>query len=213
VVVCSDHGYTEIHRDAPVVRIDDGGKVKTRSAWLADDAPDLPETWRLKRELAGLHRDTGVARGYACFGSRPRGATHGGCTPQEMAVPWLVLDKSRPVSLKALSLYVEGSVHRRRRENEVLLCLSNPNKFTVKVTEVAGPGFFRLREAPPLEIPPESARKVPCDIDGSGVFAGSLRIDGTYTLERMGESRKIPFDLRMETAGAMTTDFDDEFDL
>ena len=152
VVICSDHGYTTIPKSAEVIKSGAGkiGKTRTLAGYTPEHVKDTPEqhVWKLQPDLCGLNEEMIISRGYACFNSRPHGATHGGCSPQEMAVPWLLLSDERPAALEPLSFSFEGEIFRKRANNNVVLIISNPNNYPVTLIEMEVAGIETCSSLP-----------------------------------------------------------------
>ncbi|MCI5119072.1 MAG: hypothetical protein D3913_14250 [Candidatus Electrothrix sp. LOE1_4_5] len=146
LVACSDHGYTVLPENAPVLDITSEQKIKTRTVYgtlsvdRKDRSPqDQEQVWPLPADLYGLRQDMMIPRGYTCFARRPHGATHGGCTPQEMAVPWFFFTERTTQPMQPLDYTLEGEIYRKRDKNPLTVNLSNPNAYPVTVIELALP--------------------------------------------------------------------------
>jgi len=211
LVIATDHGYTEIPDCSKVIPT--LSKTKNRSAVASNVSPENHEVWLLAPEdVFGLQQKMVIPHGYGCFGSKPKGATHGGCSPQEVAVPWILLTKSKPVPLEPLLFYIQGAIHRRRKENPLTLCISNPNRHSVRIIQIQMQGitFDGLLS---LDVASESVRKIHCQFNAEHVAGNFVEILGNYTMQRMGEKRTEQIKLTIETAGAMSNEFDDDFDV
>ena len=210
-VVASDHGYTEIPDGVKVIKSSE--KAKSRSAVVTDESFSSGEVWELTPEdLFGLHKKMAIPWGYDCFGSKPRGATHGGSTPQEIAVPWIVINRSKPSPLIPLMLHLEGSIYRRQKENRISLCISNPNEYSIKILQIQMQ-WITFTETLHLKVGPNAVKKIACQCDASDIASNFVEISGNYSMERMGEKKTVQFKLEVETVGAMLNEFDDTFDI
>jgi hypothetical protein len=210
-VIASDHGYTEIPDSIKVIH--SSAKAKSRSAVAAEEEFSSGEVWELTpADLFGLHKKMAIPWGYDCFGSKPRGATHGGATPQEIAVPWIVVNRSKPTPLFPLMVYLEGPIYRRQKENSLVLCISNPNAHSVKVLQIQLQ-WITFDGPVHLKVGPHAVKKVPCRFDASDIGTNFVEILGNYSVQRMGEMRTEQIRLKVETAGAMSSEFNDDFDV
>jgi hypothetical protein len=128
-VVASDHGYTVLPKNAGIIDITLKKSDKTRTATdiALDENIDQENIWTLNPDLYGLNSKMSIPKGYWCFGKRPHGATHGGCTPQEMAVPWFIFSDEKPEQSKELSFLIEGEIFRKRPCNFLKIIISNTN--------------------------------------------------------------------------------------
>ncbi|MBF0234674.1 MAG: PglZ domain-containing protein [Desulfamplus sp.] len=225
VVICSDHGHTLIHRNAPVIDVPSlkdkqnsiGNKIKTRTIHATDlfdhDIGDIYQknVWRLKSDLYGLSHEIIIPLGYSCFNKRPHGATHGGCSPQEMAVPWLFLSDKKPLPPLPLSFSIEGEIFRKRTENSITLNILNPNDYSVLIVDIEVSSLETLH-ALPLSIGKNDIGKIHLKFDASSTTESNLIFALTYRLRCLAGEIEESLTITVPTTGAMTTEFDDDFD-
>lgn len=213
VLVCSDHGYTEIPRESPVIG-EGQPDSKSRSRKANGPLGEPERVWRLSSEF-GLHHQMEIPLGYGCFGSRPRGATHGGATPQEVAVPWMIFGSTEPDQIEQLRISVKGEVHRKRKENPVQVCIYNPNLFPITLVDLSLDKVTFAKTQLPLEIPPEEGGGIKGEIDASQELRDSMDIQGRYQAKSRQGAYNKTFELKVETQGAMSFNngFEDDFDI
>ena len=209
VCICSDHGYTELPEKIPVISMNT--KSKSRSTNDVNSEWNPENVWKLSPEIFGLNKPMAIPFQYGCFGSKPRGASHGGCTPQEMAVPWMTFSKTKPVSLVPITVSIEGSVFRRRKENPVKVCISNPNLYAVKLLQLkiesmAIPDIF------PITIGAQSVVKRDAQLDGSDISTGITSLTASASFSSSSDKMVSNSAITLNTLGSMSTEFDDDFD-
>lgn len=211
IAILSDHGYTELPKNAQIIPM--SAKTKHRSAQIgANESMPSENTWILKSDLFGLKHSMVIATGYACFGSMPKGATHGGCTPQELAVPCITVSSEAYQPLLPIAVSIEGNIHRRRRENPINLSITNPNPHGVTVTSLNFKTIDISRHLP-IHIDPGGVKKICLNLDASDIQSSVYEISGEFVIESFAETKTGALHLQVPTFGAMSTEFDDEFDL
>lgn len=222
VVTASDHGYTELGNtqgkrlnvpEEDGVRVVDGRVVWWRKQ---EDIPEASDFWRIDEGfLRGVDYRFYTARGYDYVNSRPRGATHGGLTPQEAVVAALVLDPLENAAYQPPTLVLSGTVRRGCPANETRLAVSNPNEAALEIREVS----LRLTKptcAMPVSIPAKATVELPCTVDAGAVRDPQLQITGFIQAGLKGRKGvQTPVRLCVQTTGAavLDTDFENEFDL
>ncbi|MDD2509466.1 MAG: PglZ domain-containing protein [Desulfobacterium sp.] len=217
VVISSDHGYTLIPKNAPVIEIAEVKDVKNRTVYATDivdadnDGLDEKNIWRLNSDLYGLSREMIIPRGYACFNKRPLGATHGGCSPQEMAVPWIFLSEERPLAPVALSFSFEGEIFRKRPENSIVLNILNPNDYRILIVEMVITGLNTI-DMLPLSIGKKDGVKFDLTFNASTIVDRNVGFSVRYLFKSYAGEREDTLIITVPTTGAMTTEFDDDFD-
>ncbi len=215
VVVSSDHGYTIIPKTATVIEVPDvaNSKARTLSGHKPEHIEDIAheQIWRLSPNLFGLNQEMILPRGYACFNKRPLGATHGGCTPQEMAVPWFVLSDDRPSPLKPIIFSLEGEIFRKRADNELALSILNPNNYSITLMEVDA-GELTISSALPQSIGKNEVTKLESSFNASAINESNVEFSVKYRLKSLAGEMEETLTLKVPTTGAMSTEFDDDFE-
>ena len=216
VSVCSDHGYTEFPQNTPIIKLQPAKGMKTRSIPSADVilAVDGTESdiWWLKKGIYGLKEEMAIPIGYGCLGKRPKGASHGGCTPQEVAVPWLSLTFQKPEPAKMPIVTIEGVIFRRRRENQLMVTISNLNNYPISIVEVAIDGL-EIATSFPVRITQQQIGRISASYNATTANETMLEFKGSCTFTHRHGKEKIMLLSKVETKGAMVNDFDDEFEV
>ncbi len=215
VIISSDHGYTIIPKSAEIIKIPNVKSYKSRtlSNYRSEDIEDLDNEriWRLNPNLFGLDKEMILPRGYACFNKRPLGATHGGCTPQEMAVPCFFLNYDKPDLLKPLIFSLEGEIFRKRANNELTLNISNPNNYSITLVEIDA-GALQIASKCPLRIGKNKLVKLHSSVNASTIIEKNVKFSIKYHFKSLAGEMKEQFILKVPTTGAMSTEFDDDFE-
>ena len=216
IVICSDHGYTTIPRNAEVIKIPVGkiGRTRTLSGYEPEHVDDIEAqyVWKLHPDLCGLNEEMILPRGYCCFNSRPHGATHGGCSPQEMAVPWLMFSDEKPTSFEPLGFSIEGEVFRKRAENNIVLNIFNPNSYSITLIEINVTGI-EASSSLPIKIGKNNTYKLHSSFNASSIGESNVEFAIRYRIKSMGGEIEKSLTIKVPTKGAMSTDFDDDFDI
>ena len=216
VLICSDHGYTVIPKNASTINVSSGKGVKARSLYLSsvDEAEKLDHEliWQLKpASLFGLNEEMAIPRGYSCFGKRPLGATHGGCTPQELVVPWFTISADKPEPLQPLAFVIEGEIFRKRKENQLTIKISNQNNYSVSITHCEIEGID-ISSGIPLRIASNSIGEIQSSFNASIVNDSAVEFKVHYRLKSKIGELEDGVSLKVLTTGAMSIEFDDDFD-
>ncbi len=215
LVITSDHGHTILPQNTGIINIPLKKSDKART--ITDIKPEENEDmdheniWTLNPDIYGLSSKMSIPKGYYCFGKKPLGATHGGCTPQEMAVPWFVLSDTKPGPPKELSYSIEGEIFRKRANNLLKIVISNSNPYQIFVTQFKIEGVsnpFNL----PLMIGGNSIYKIEFQFNASLISESYIKFLIIYCFNGPSGSMKSELTITVPTTGAMTTEFDDEFD-
>ena len=220
VIICSDHGYTELPVEGgaaaqpPDAECDTShgriAELPATSASLADD-----RFISLDEQITG---DAGtvycVGKGYTCVGAKPRGATHGGLTPQEVYVSQIVLARDMPTAYADIQVAVMGAVKRGRAGNPVTLRIMNPNTVAVDLLELSV-DMVAVTGAPPCRVEPGGTCELTGMVDARQVASEQMRLGGVARVDCMGEVSVTEFSVQVETTGAAVVDkgFEDGFDV
>jgi len=216
VVVSGDHGATELPSGLGE-RIDLPSDVEVTHGRVAETqfATDPMNAILLRAEPFMLREDLMVARGYNYFMRRPSGRTHGGITPQEVAVPLVVASTHIPTDLKDLEITVVGSVQRGRSDAVVSLRLVNPNPYELEVErlELAG-GLKLVGPGVGQRLKPNSSWTVDMNVDTTRVRDAALRVNIKASWRIAGQHRTAVLERPISTFGAAVVDpsFESLFD-
>ncbi len=215
VIISSDHGYTVIPKTSEIIDVPltKSGKTRTLIAAEIEKQKEIEQDkiWELNSDLYGLNDTMIIPKGYACFNKRPKGATHGGCSPQEMAVPWFIINKNKPVPPIELNFTIEGDIFRKRAENSLTITILNPNPYKVIFVEMDIEGMDTNSNLPKM-INANTIEKIYFNYDASVVVENNAKFPISYCFNSMAGEMKNKLTITAPTTGAMTTEFDDDFD-
>ena len=214
-IITSDHGYTIIPKTSEIIDVPLAKNGKTRTILSAeiekDNTLDQGKIWKLNSDLYGLNETMIIPRGYACFNRRPHGATHGGCTPQEMAVPWFILNENKPEPPKELNFSIEGDIFRKRADNPLSVTISNPNQYQIIIVELDIEGMNTI-DSIPKTMGSNTVEKIDFKYDASVIIESYATFLIHYSFTSISGMMKYKLIIKVPTTGAMTTEFDDEFE-
>ncbi len=215
LLITSDHGYTVLPQHTEIIDIPlkKSDKPRTVSDIELKNVSDMDQEkiWTLNPDLYGLNSKLSIPKEYYCFGKKPLGATHGGCTPQEMAVPWFSISDTEPEPLKELNFSIEGEIFRKRYSNLLKIVVSNPNPYQISISQLKIEGVLNPFNLP-LMINGNSICKVEFQFDASSIVDSYLKFLVIYCFNGPSGSMKSDLIITVPTTGAMTTEFDDDFD-
>jgi hypothetical protein len=213
VVIVGDHGATEVSAaEGSAISVSEGCRVTHGRVLLAAPETLAEGTAYLDPGRFLLPDGVAVARGYRYFGDKPRGLTHGGITPQEVAVPFIFASTAEPRPVGDLIVSVLGTVARGRADNDIQVLVLNPNQEQARVTGLrlrlvrwVSETVFRLR--------PAEERRLAAYLDGSEVRSGEVELTGTLEWSHAGRTRTQEIRQVMCTTGAAVSDtrFEDMF--
>jgi hypothetical protein len=214
VIICSDHGYTTIPKTAAIIQAPTGtSKTRTLFGHTPEDldAIDQEQIWKLNPDLHFLDHEMIIPRGYSCFKRRPLGATHGGCSPQEMAVPWFLLSEDKPKAIEPPNFSIDGDIFRKRADNSLVLNISNQNNYSVTnvLMDITG---VETTTSLPMNIGKNNTHKFHFSFNASAIGESFVEVTIQYRLKSMAGEFEKNLILKVPTTGAMSTEFDDDFD-
>lgn len=221
IVLASDHGYTQLPgNDVPVLSLPlpEGSAISHGRVVYVDTAKqlaDYPELIRIDKNLLGGADITYlVARGYSCIGSKPRGAAHGGLTPQEVVVPKIVLDPTETLDYRHLEASISGVVRRGKAKNPISILIHNPNHTAIEVTNI-DIRLTTLLQSGPFHLEPDATLKIKGFIDGANLKHERFEVTGTIRARMFGVRYSTEVQFMYDTIGAALIDqsFEDDFDV
>lgn len=115
-------------------------------------------------------------------------------------------------AMQKFSFDIEGDIHRRRHENFIQIGIYNPNKFPVTI-EKCDIDFVKLYAEFPMEIPGLFLKKIPATMDASKFIENQVDIFARCLVFNQIEKDEYNVKITIRTTGAMTSEFDDDFDI
>ncbi len=204
VFLTGDHGYTTLpHTESNKIQCAETSRITHSRVLEIDERSRNSVT---TREVLLLRENLAVAKGYRYFNSYPKGATHGGATPEEMTVPFLVIEK-KPANVELLGFRLPNDEeYRRRRKQTVKVIVYNPNAEDIEVTSIRFmPRILRLLSPMPILFSHGECR-LDAELDLGMVKTEQCKIFVEYQ-EAAGRVCRSSFAIR--TTGAMTEKDDD----
>ncbi|MCK4731272.1 MAG: hypothetical protein KAT65_02340, partial [Methanophagales archaeon] len=77
-----------------------------------------------------------IAQCYHYFDSLPRGATHGGATPEEIIVPFFIIEKEKEKLFNMLNFDFLEKKYLRKKKHTTTFIMDNPNVYEVKINSI-----------------------------------------------------------------------------
>jgi hypothetical protein len=214
VIIVGDHGYTVLPRESKTIDVCEDTIISHGRAVEGIIDLDEDSCWVVRDNVGMLKQNYTIARGYRYLGSRPRGAVHGGMTPQELAVPVLVASRQKVETPMDLAIVIEGPIRRRRRVNPISIEIANPNRFPVIVNEVKL-HLVEILGHTPQKINASSKLSLDAIFDSSNIYEENVEVRGVISYILNGRDRANLVEMSIKTEGAAIVDkaFEDEFDV
>lgn len=211
----SDHGWSEVPRDATQLRIPDELADRVSHGRVLDGHLDAAVGHPLERRQYYLEKDCTIASGHTVLGRRPQGAVHGGATPQEAVVYGFWATTSPLSSVDDLGFEINGTIRRAVATNSVQVTITNPNPEPVTVSTLVLDGLTLAPGTLPITIEGGRSQQAPADCPCPG---RDRRITLRGTIEwtpRNGARRRQVLEIVLPTVGAAESDqaFEDMFQI
>jgi len=217
VIITSDHGFTELPQSSKVINVaeDIAGYVShNRLLHTPDDNyPQIEGLQLIGRDiLPGFQGTLQIAKGYSCIKAKPKGATHGGLTPQEIIVPIIVLNTAESSRYNMPEVGILGEVRRGRAVNPLKITIVNSNSLPMTLEEIRL-RLIKIETRLPQKIGPNGTLELDAFLDGSKLAQETVRIIGVISTNFGGISRSDEVDREYPTVGAALadSDFESEF--
>jgi len=132
-LIIGDHGYTTLPQSEDNKIVFSTRDVNiTHNRVLVVKNEDNEETSPIENVYWVLD-NIAIAHSYHYFNSLPRGATHGGATPEEMVVPFFIIEKEKVKALKMFNFNLSEEKYLRKKKHITNLIINNPNVYDVQV--------------------------------------------------------------------------------
>lgn len=220
IIITSDHGYTEFPDDNVISvsqLLEDDYQVKHCRVLYSKkkNIPEIPGLIEIDEKYLNWPKETLlVPRGYGCINSKPKGATHGGLTPQEVCIPLIVFDPTEKIEYRDIEVAIDGTVRRGRSNNYTNIILINPNPITVEVKDISL-RLMTLTEAGPFTIKPEEELVIKAILDATNLRQKLFEVTGSLTFSIRGVNHTTEVRFSIDTTGAAVVDqsFEDDFEI
>jgi hypothetical protein len=207
LVIIGDHGYLSLPKSIKKYPLDES--ITSHHGRVAEDV-----------EIDGCHflkiaeKAYSLARGFDIIGKKPRGCVHGGLTPDEMIVPFMIFSTKPLKPAIKPELAISGEIRRGNSECQLSIKIINPNPYKLSISEI-DILFTTVNILLPIEIPPAASKII------EGILDASQIIDATVTLRyrikaiSLGQDNDYQGSIEIETIGAALVDkaFEEDFDV
>lgn len=207
IIIIGDHGYLPLPQHFNKLSVDDSilcnhGRV------IVDN--EIDGCYYLK-----LHnKNYSLTKGFNIVGKKPRGCVHGGLSPDELAVPFMMFSTTPPATLLKPSLSLDGEIKRRQSECPCIIEITNPNSNKLYVSKIVI-DFVRLFDDIPIEIPPCSTKKITGILDASNIDDAEITLRYQLKSTCLGQDNNVTGSILLKTKGAALVDkaFEEEFNV
>lgn len=207
IVIVGDHGYLPIPKHFSKFSVDD--TVLCHHGRVAEGI-EIEGCYSLKQD-GNIYA---VAKGFNILGKKPRGCVHGGLTPDEVAVPLMILSTTPPAEPLKPSLVLDGEIKRHYPECQFTVEISNPNKYKLSLSAVEI-DFVKLIDPLPIEILPSSTGRLIGILDATNIDDAEVVLRYQIKSCCLGQDNNKIGTITLKTKGAALADksFEEEFDV
>lgn len=207
IVIVGDHGYLPIPKHFNKLSIDDA--VPYHHGRIAEGI-EMEGCYSINQ--AGVIYS--VAKGFNIVGKKPRGCVHGGLTPDEVAVPFMILSTNPPSEPLKPSLFLDGEIKRHYSDCQFTIEITNPNKYKLSIFAVEI-DFVKLIDPLPIEILPGSTGRLSGILDATNIEDVEVVLRYQIKSSCLGQDNNKIGVITLKTKGAALTDrtFEAEFDV
>ena len=136
VLLLGDHGYTTLPQNEANKINFFNEKVKiTHSRVLEVKNGDKKAILSINN-AHWIGDNVAIAQSYHYFDSLPRGATHGGATPEEIIVPFFIIEKEKEKLFNMLNFDFLEKKYLRKKKHTTTFIMDNPNVYEVKINSI-----------------------------------------------------------------------------
>jgi len=203
IILIGDHGYTTLPNEPnnKIITPVEGIKITHNRVLKTDSTTGNNHSIN---NVYWINKNVAVPEGYHYFNSLPRGATHGGVTPEEVVVPFLIIEKIEE-SLKPLKFKIADGKYLRRKKHATRLIIINPNMFMVKVTLIKFmPSIIKIFSPSPLLLKPNE-NIFDAELDLRTVTTEICKVFVEYRIDK----NALEADFDIITTGAMKEVFNE----
>lgn len=210
----SDHGWSEVPRNAVLLRVPDELADRVSHCRVLDGQLESGLGNPLERHRYYLEDDCTIASGYSVLGRRPQGAVHGGATPQESVVYGFWASTSRVSLADDLGFEISGTIRRAVATNPLQINICNPNPESVTVLDVALAGLSLATGILPFTIEAGGTQQVAANCNCPGQDRSILLRGAIEWTPRDGARQRQVVEITLTTVGAAESDqaFEDMFE-
>lgn len=206
-VVVGDHGYLPLPREVKTVEVDESIESSHGRVVRGHEI----EGCHLIELNGEIHS---FVKGFSLIGKKTRGCVHGGLTPEELVVPFVVFSSTPPTPVQSPSLSIQGEIRRGYGECEFKIEITNPNPYQLRI-EVVEVDFLEISESLPVEVSAKSTRELHGILNASNIHDQQVILHYQIQSVYLGQSKNDRGKIALKTTGAALSDesFEREFDV
>lgn len=212
IIILADHGHTVFKGNVVPYsegEVDHGGRIlitREESLYSSDDFLVF------ESEKSDEVSKYVISKSYDCFSSPRSRSVHGGASPEEVMIPFFIIDNKLPVIYSEPEVTIHCHDEPSRKKGvDVALQVENLSVDKVLIKRITG---RRVLDGPEsISIPPKKSAKVFVKLDLSDVEISRLEVEISITLIFQGRSFMKKRIFMLSTKGATTkSSFDDNFE-
>ena len=136
VLLLGDHGYTTLpQNEANKIDFFNEEVKITHNRVLEVKNRDKKHILSINN-VHWIEDNVAIVQGYHYFNSLPRGATHGGATPEEIIVPFFIIEKEREKVFTILNFDFLEKKYLRKKKHSTTFIIDNPNTYEVMINSI-----------------------------------------------------------------------------
>ena len=149
-----------------------------------------------------------IASGYKYLESFPKGATHGGLSPEEMTIPLLTISSS-PEIFKPLEFRIKGEIWKKEIK-PVELLIENPNKSNIIVEDLSVE-FLKFQQR--VRILKHGTNRIAAEFDARNIEKSEVVVRIWYKVRYRGKMHERETNLSLKLRSLMEAEWEDIFDV
>jgi len=205
VLLLGDHGYTTLpHNEDNKISVANKEAKIIHNRVLEVKGENKAGILPLEN-VYWIDNNIAIAQAYHYFYSLPRGATHGGATPEEMIVPFVVIEKEIEKTFKPLELNLFQKEYLRKKKHVTKLVINNQNVYDIQVVSIQfKPSILKILNPMPILI--EQGKNIlEIELDLRVITTEDCKVFIEYKVDEKAYRDKIT----IRTTGAMKETFDE----
>lgn len=207
VVITGDHGFTILPKkeDNLVALSDLRGEVSHCRVLKPPNVTEISGCVKMDKYLSCAYL---IASGYKYLESFPKGATHGGLSPEEMTIPLLTISSS-PEIFKPLEFRIKGEIWKKEIK-PVELLIENPNKSNIIVEDLSVE-FLKFQQR--VRILKHGTNRIAAEFDARNIEKSEVVVRIWYKVRYRGKMHERETNLSFKLRSLMEAEWEDIFDV
>lgn len=205
VLLLGDHGYTTLpQNEANKIDFFNEKVEITHSRVLEVKNGDKKAILSINN-AHWIGDNVAIAQCYHYFDSLPRGATHGGATPEEIIVPFFIIEKEKEKLFNMLNFDFLEKKYLRKKKHTTTFIMDNPNAYEVKINSIQfKPSILKIYS--PLPILLKSGKNtLEAELDLRFITTEDCKV----FIEYMVNEKVYQDSFKIHTTGAIKETFDE----